>query len=116
MDRLRIPAAFAISLLLAAETRADTPRQDLGGVSARIAAMRAVHTRFKGKPGTFAHFGDSITDSLAFWSPLLNDPKGMSPEMTKARQLVMEYMRKECWRDWKGGDFGNQSGMTIEWA
>ncbi len=81
-----------------------------------VAAMRTVHGRFKGKPGTLAHFGDSITESLAYWTPLLYDPKGMSPEMTKARDQVMAYLQKECWRDWKGPEFGCQGGQTIGWA
>lgn len=33
--------------------------------------MRAVHARFTGAPGTFAQFGDSITVTLAYWTPLL---------------------------------------------
>lgn len=111
MIRCRILFAVVVPLLLLiTKSHADSPRE------LDTAAMRAVHARFKGKPGTFAHFGDSITDSLAFWTPLLYDPKGMSPEMIKARKLVMEYMQKECWRDWKGADYGNLSGTTIEWA
>jgi lysophospholipase L1-like esterase len=79
-------------------------------------AMRTVHQRFKGKPGTLAQFGDSITDSLAYWTPLLYDPKGMSPEMSQARDLVVAHMRKECWREWKGPEFGNHGRTTIAWA
>jgi lysophospholipase L1-like esterase len=78
--------------------------------------MRTVHQRFKGTPGTLAQFGDSITDSLAYWTPLLYDPKGMSPEMSKARDLVVAHMRKECWREWKGVEFGNIGRATISWA
>jgi lysophospholipase L1-like esterase len=93
---------------------AEEPK-DAGG-RVRAEAMRAVHARFKGKPGTFAQFGDSITETLAYWTPLLYDPKGMSPEMTKARDQVQAYLRKECWRDWKGPEFGNQGRMTVDWA
>lgn len=82
----------------------------------RVKAMRAVHARFKGKPGSLAQFGDSITESLAYWTPLLYDPKGMSPEMTKSRELVLDHMRKECWRDWKGPEFGSQGRMMVDWA
>jgi lysophospholipase L1-like esterase len=78
--------------------------------------MRTVHQRFKGTPGTLAQFGDSITDSLAYWTPLLYDPKGMSPEMSKARDLVVAHIRKECWREWKGAEFGNIGRSTINWA
>jgi hypothetical protein len=30
--------------------------------------------------------------------------------------LVKQYLKKECWRDWKGPEFGNEGGMTIRWA
>src|SRR4051812_44786054 len=67
----------------------------------REAVMR-VHARFHGRPGTFAHFGDSITVSLAFWSPLRHERKNAPPEMERAYRLVEERLRPECWRDWKG--------------
>lgn len=108
---LSFSAAALTAVLLVPAARPEGAKDD-----AVRAAMAKVHARFKGKHGTFAHFGDSITDSLAFWTPLLYDPKGMSPEMTKARDLVMGYMDKDCWRGWKGPDFGNQSGRTIDWA
>ncbi len=46
-----------------------------------VDAMARVHTRFHGKGGTFAHFGDSITETLAFWTPLKYERKNASPEM-----------------------------------
>lgn len=79
-------------------------------------SMIAVHARFTGQPGTFAHFGDSITDTLAFWAPLRNARRNAPPEMEQAYQQVSRHLRKECWREWKGPDYGNQSGQTIEWA
>ena len=79
-------------------------------------AMARVHARFGGRPGTFAHFGDSITVSLAFWSPLPHDRKNAPPEMERAYRLVEERLRPECWRDWKGPGFGNDGGQTIRWA
>jgi lysophospholipase L1-like esterase len=112
--RHRFPTAALLAALLVPVARADAPKDR--EEPAKIEAMRAVHAHFKGKPGTFAHFGDSITETLAFWTPILYDPKGMSPEMTKARELVLGYMRKECWRDWKGPEFGNQGRTTIDWA
>ncbi|GAF68926.1 unnamed protein product, partial [marine sediment metagenome] len=69
-----------------------------------------------GQKGTFAHFGDSITVTLAFWTPLLYSRKNASEEMEQAYQLVKEYLKKECWRDWKGPQFGNEGRMTIRWA
>ena len=66
--------------------------------------------------GTFAHFGDSITDSLAFWTPLKYERKNAPPEMERAFRKVDAYLRPECWRDWKGPEFGNQGGQTARWA
>jgi hypothetical protein len=79
-------------------------------------AMRQVHTRFSGRSGTLAQFGDSITVSMAFWAPLNEAPQGLSPEATEDLNLVRGYLRPECWRDWKGPQFGNEGGMTIRWA
>ncbi|MGB2808516.1 MAG: right-handed parallel beta-helix repeat-containing protein [Sedimentisphaerales bacterium] len=79
-------------------------------------AMAKIHERFTGEKGTFAHFGDSITVTLAFWTPLLYSRKNASEEMEQAYQLVEQYLKKECWRNWKGPQFGNEGRMTIRWA
>jgi hypothetical protein len=81
-----------------------------------IAAMREVHARFDGRPGTFALFGDSISVSLAFWAPLSGAPAGLSPELEADWKLVREYQQPECWREWRGPQFGNEGRMTIRWA
>jgi hypothetical protein len=81
-----------------------------------VEALAAVHARFKGQRGTFAHFGDSITVSMAFWSPLQNEPKNMSPAAARAHRRVKEYMAADCWSRWKGPEYGNEGGMTIRWA
>ena len=99
-----LPAAS----LPAAEATADAP--------AWVAPMKKVHARFTGRPGTFALFGDSITVSLAFWAPLQGNPKGLDPEGDAALKLVKGYMRPECWRDWRGPEYGNNGSMTIRWA
>ena len=78
--------------------------------------MVRVHARFHGRPGTFAHFGDSITETLAFWTPLKRARKDASPEMEHAFRQVEAHLRPECWRDWKGPEFGNQGGRSIRWA
>ncbi len=78
--------------------------------------MREVHGRFDGRAGTFAHFGDSITVTLAYWTPLLYERKNAPPRMAADFELVKGYMRQECWRDWKGPQFGNEGSMTIRWA
>lgn len=79
------------------------------------AAMQRVHARFKGDSGVFAVFGDSISDTRAFWSGLPYSRKNASVEMKAAFQIVNQHMPKDCW-DRKGAGFGNQSRMTIRWA
>ena len=81
----------------------------------RIEVVR-VHARFHGRPGTFAQFGDSITETLAFWAPLKHARKNASPRMERAFRLVEARLRPECWSEWKGPEFGNQGGRTIGWA
>jgi len=78
--------------------------------------MKQVHSRFHGFTGTFAQFGDSITVTMAFWTPLADAPKEMSPEMARAVNTVKDYMKPDCWRKWKGPEFGNNGSMTIRWA
>jgi lysophospholipase L1-like esterase len=80
-----------------------------------IDAMKKVHGRFKGVPGTFAQFGDSITFSGAFWSPLAAGPKNMDPATSKSYRLVKKYLKPECLNQ-KGPAFGNQGSMTTAWA
>jgi hypothetical protein len=91
--------------------RADEP-----DVPAWAGPMKRVRAEFTGRPGTFAMFGDSITVSLAFWAPLRQDPKNLSPEARQALDLVTGHMRESCWRDWRGPEFGSEGGRTIAWA
>jgi lysophospholipase L1-like esterase len=79
-------------------------------------AMANVHARFKGRPGTFALFGDSITESLAFWTPLKYARNNAPPELDEAFKRVDAYLKPECWRDWRGPEFGSQSRQTVAWA
>jgi len=82
----------------------------------RVGPMKEVHARFRGEPGTFAHFGDSITVSMAFWASLQIDHRHMDPDTQAAFDLVRRHMKEDCWRTWKGPKFGNQGSMTIRWA
>jgi hypothetical protein len=81
-----------------------------------IPAMREVHARFRGQAGTFAQFGDSITVTMAFWSPLESAARNAPPEMQRALDLVRRTQRPECWREWKGPQYGSEGGRTIRWA
>jgi hypothetical protein len=53
-----------------------------------VEPMTEVHAKFSGRKGTFAHFGDSITVTLAFWTPLLYSRNNASEQMEQAYQLV----------------------------
>ena len=62
-----------------------------GPRSRKVAIWRAeavrVHARFHGRPGTFAQFGDSITETLAFWAPLKHARKNAPPRMEHAFRI-----------------------------
>jgi lysophospholipase L1-like esterase len=79
-------------------------------------AMKKVHARFKGAPGTLAQFGDSITVTMAYWSPLQYEPKKLSPDAARALELVKGHMKADCWGKWKGAAYGSEGGMTVRWA
>jgi len=81
-----------------------------------VEPMHKVHARFTGSAGTLALFGDSITVSLAFWAPLANAPRQMSPAMARDHALVLRTLNPDCWSKWRGAEYGNESSMTIRWA
>jgi hypothetical protein len=81
-----------------------------------VGAMQAVHAKFKGQKGTLAHFGDSITVTQAFWTPMLYGRKNASPGFERDFQAVKAYLKPECWRDWKGPEYGSEGGKTSQWA
>jgi hypothetical protein len=81
-----------------------------------VGAMRQTHEKFQGTPGTVALVGDSITVSLAFWAPLQEERPKASKRFQKDWKLAREYQRPECWRDWRGPEFGNNGRMTAGWG
>ena len=81
-----------------------------------IEPMKQVHAKFTGTKGTFAHFGDSITISQAFWTSLKESHKNMDAQTQAAFDLVNGHMLADCWGKWKGGSYGNDGGQTIRWA
>jgi hypothetical protein len=115
MNIRHLLAPFA-ALLLALFTSPARAAEPAGKNTDWVEPMKAVHAKFKGTPGTLANFGDSITFTMAYWAPLAGDPKNMDAATAKAHALVKRYQKPECWRDWKGPDFGNQGRMTIRWA
>jgi len=80
-----------------------------------VPAMKKVNAKFTGEQGVLALFGDSITVSRAFWFGLQYTRKNASAEMTKAFELVNNYMLEDCW-DRRGAKYGNEGMMTIRWA
>ena len=77
---------------------------------------RRTHARFGGRPGTLAQFGDSITVTQAFWSPLRGERRNAPPALERAFKAVDAHLRPECWREWKGAEFGSEGGQTVRWA
>src|SRR5438128_10925 len=61
------PLCFRSVALTADESQRKAGEAE--GVDWRV-HLKKVHARFTGRKGTFAHFGDSITDTMAFWTPL----------------------------------------------
>jgi lysophospholipase L1-like esterase len=83
-----------------------------------VEPMRKVHAGFKGEPGYVAQLGDSITTSLAFWSPLgWDDPEKYLP---KEDDSLPKTPRDKRWRDVirgvrdKGTEHGNNGGWRVE--
>ena len=81
-----------------------------------VEEMKKVHGNFKGKHGTIAEYGDSITLTMAFFTPLQYEIKNASPEMLQAQELLKKYLVADCWRNWKGAAFGNEGGTTSQWG
>jgi lysophospholipase L1-like esterase len=81
-----------------------------------VEPMKKVHARFTGTRGTFAHFGDSITASDAFWARLRRERAYMQSDMAEVLGRVKGYMKPECWDKWKGEDYGNEGSTTVDWA
>jgi lysophospholipase L1-like esterase len=113
---MRILLMVSLVLLLAGSAGRAEPPAKAQPDRSWVEPMRKVHARFTGAKGSLACFGDSITVSLAFWSPLAGHPNSMSAKMAQAHALVKEYMKPECWDRWKGPAFGNNGSMTIRWA
>ncbi len=81
-----------------------------------VAPMKLVHAKFKGEKGTFAHFGDSITVTMAFWASLKWSQKNMDKPTQAAFDLVKGYMKDDCWTKWKGDEYGNTGMMVMKWC
>jgi len=78
--------------------------------------VKKIHASFKGTPGQVAQFGDSITFTMAFFTPMLYQPSNVPADLAPTLKWMVEYIQKPCWRDIKGGEWGNQSGTTSDWG
>ncbi|HLJ57471.1 MAG TPA: GDSL-type esterase/lipase family protein [Chthonomonadaceae bacterium] len=109
----RLVSALAALILLSV----NSPRATAQGAPADWRAhARAIHAKFNGQPGTFLEIGDSISNTMAFWTPLLYKRENASPSFEAAFQAVKAHQRPECWRGWKGPEYGNESGKMTAWA
>lgn len=106
--RLTLITTVVLVMTPAARAADDPP--------AWVEPMRKVHANFTGKPGTLALFGDSITVSQAFWSPLAYAPKTLPEPLARNLDLVKKHMLADCWAKWRGAEYGNDGGKTMRWA
>src|SRR4051794_29155482 len=83
------------------------PRARAEDAPAWVGPMRQTHAKFTGKPGPLALFGDSITVSKAFWTPLSFAPKDLPEPVAKNLEVVKKYMNDDCWSKWRGADYGS---------
>ena len=81
-----------------------------------VEPMKKVHARFTGQPGTVAQFGDSITITMAFFTPLSMDVKNLPDDLKQAHKWMRGYVQGRCWRAWKGAAFGNEGRTTSAWG
>ncbi len=109
---VRLPAQYAIQQ---AEREAAMLKPGVQSPEV-LAAMREVHRGFNGQAGYVAQFGDSITYSMAFWTPIGWD----SPDQYLTVDDGLPKTPKNArWRDYvkgtrdKGPEHGNYSGWTV---
>lgn len=108
---MRLAVRLAGVLAFLASSAAATAAED-----AWVEPMKAVHAKFTGQPGTVAQFGDSITITMAFFTPLQEEMKNVPDGTKDALAWVRKYVQGRCWRGWKGPQFGNDGRTTTEWA
>ncbi len=81
-----------------------------------VEPMEAVHAGFRGSPGYVAQFGDSITYSMAFWTPIGWDE---ADKYLSGDDGLPHRPKDKRWRDTlegfrdKGGQHGNYSGWRV---
>lgn len=114
---LRFSFVLYLLQLLNLSAMAAEPATALGEQPDEVwEAMRKVREGFQGEPGYVAQFGDSITYSMAFWSPLGWD----EPQKYLTGDDGLPQSPKDSrWRDYirgtrdKGPKFANYSGWRV---
>ena len=81
-----------------------------------VEPMKKVHVRFTGQRGTVAQIGDSITITMAFFTPIRGEIKNLPKELEPAHQWIRSYVQGRCWAGWKGAEWGNTGRMTSKWG
>jgi len=81
-----------------------------------VEPMKAVRAKFTGQRGTVAQFGDSITITMAFFTPLQMSIRNLPEDLVEAHAWIRRYVQGRCWRGWKGPQFGNEGRTTTDWA
>lgn len=74
-----------------------------------VKPMADIHKNFKGKKGTVALYGDSITYVERFWTPIKD---GVVNCKDIDVQKLVKYIEPECWK-WKGEKNGNVIGWSV---
>ncbi len=101
---------LALSILLPLCVHAEPPQKPYW-----LEAMKNVHAGFDGTPGYIAQLGDSITYSMAFWSPM----GWMDPDSFLTEDDGLPKRPSARWRDTikgvraKGTGHGNYSGWRV---
>ncbi|HEY2953162.1 MAG TPA: hypothetical protein VGK40_11290 [Verrucomicrobiae bacterium] len=112
MNLLVLAVILPLSLQTVSLAAAETAIEKAKDAEYWIEPMKKGHAQFTGTKGTLAQFGDSITVTMAFWSPLAGKPKHRRAETAQAHALVKNYMKPDCWNKWKGPDFGNNGSIS----
>ena len=109
--------ALVVAPVLAAEAEVAKAAKDKPSEKDYwVEPMKKVHAKFTGEKGTFAHFGDSITVTMAFWASMKWTQKNMDKPTQDAFDLVKGYMKDDCWHKWKGDQYGNTGMMIMKWC
>ncbi len=84
-----------------------------------IEPMRKAHARFRGKPGTLAQYGDSITITNAYLAGFSHgkevSAKNCTAEVAAELAAITRYADRTLWNRWKGPEWGNNGQMKSDW-